>query len=88
MSAEVNERYSVARIRQAFKENASKDDWGVPYFYEDGLIAALRGEYDGPGCRHRFPDATRCTLSAEAHLEVPGLAEHHGFPTEVEAADD
>lgn len=81
MSAdERSESYSVARIREALKEHASNDEWGVPYFYEGSLIGALRGEYDKDGCRHRFPDSTRCTLSAEAHAEVPGLAEVHGFP--------
>lgn len=42
------EGYSVAQIRQAFESHASPDDWGVPCFYVDGLIAALRGEYDRP----------------------------------------
>lgn len=31
------------------------------------------------GCRHRFPDGTRCTLDAAAHAEVPGLAKVHDF---------
>jgi len=77
---ERSEVYSVARIRQAFAEKVGCDEWGVKAFYEDSLIASLRGEYDGPGCRHRFPDGTRCTLSDEAHAEVPGLSEVHRFP--------
>lgn len=40
------------------------------------LIASLRGQYDGEGCRHRFPDGTRCTLPVEAHAEVPGVEVH------------
>jgi hypothetical protein len=43
---EQDETYSVAQIRAAFHRHASPDDWGIPDFYEDGLIAALRGEYD------------------------------------------
>lgn len=43
---EQGETYSVTQIRNAFTLHASRDDWGVPSFYEDGLIAALRGEYD------------------------------------------
>lgn len=42
------EAYTVERIREAFAKHASPDDWGVPAFYEAGLIAALRGEYDTP----------------------------------------
>ena len=78
--SEQTEMYSVARIRAAFAESNCRDEWGLTALYEDGLIASLRGEYDGGGCRHRFPDGTRCTLSAEAHVEVPGLAAVHGFP--------
>lgn len=40
------ENYTVAQIREAFAKHASKDDWGVPSFYDESLIAALRGEYD------------------------------------------
>ena len=43
---EQSERYSVAELREAYALFASLDDWGVPSFYENGLIAALRGEYD------------------------------------------
>lgn len=43
---EQHETYSVAQIREAFAKHASPDDWGIPDFYEDGLIRALRGEYD------------------------------------------
>ena len=82
-TAEQGEVYSVARIRAAFTEHARGDEWGVPSFYEEGLIASLRGEYDGDGCRHRFPDGTRCRLTTDAHNEVPGLAEVHGYPTRV-----
>jgi len=39
------ENYTVAQIREAFAEYASRDDWGVPAMYEDTLISALRGEY-------------------------------------------
>lgn len=75
------ETYSVARIREAFREHARGDEWGVPSFYENGLIDALRGKYDPPeACKHRFPDGTRCTLDAEAHAEVPGLAQVHSYP--------
>ena len=81
---EQSETYSVSRIRAAFAEHAGKDEWGVPCFYEDGLIASLRGEYDREGCRHRFPDGTRCTLSDEAHAEVPGLARVHGYSPVLE----
>lgn len=45
-STEERETYSVAQIRQAFVKHAFPDDWGVKSFYEDGLISALRGEYD------------------------------------------
>lgn len=74
--SEAAEPYTVEQIRQAFDAHANEDSWGVPSFYEEGLIAALRGAY---GCRHRFPDGTRCTLDADAHAEVPGLAEIHGY---------
>jgi hypothetical protein len=47
-SDEASEVYSVTEIRAAFANHASKDDWGVPAFYDSGLIAALRGEYDDP----------------------------------------
>ena len=48
-AAETGEAYSVAQIQEAFAKHASPDNWGVPAFYEDGLISALRGEYDfGP----------------------------------------
>lgn len=43
---EAAEFYSVAQIRAAFTKWSAPDDWGVPAFYEGGLIAALRGEYD------------------------------------------
>lgn len=43
------ENYSVAQIRGAFAKHASEDDWGVPNFYEGGLIDALRGVYDEEG---------------------------------------
>lgn len=43
---EAHETYSVRQVREAFSKHASPDDWGVPAFYETGLIAALRGEYD------------------------------------------
>ena len=43
------ELFSVEQIRDAFAKHASPDDWGVPSFYEKGLLAALRGEYDTPG---------------------------------------
>jgi hypothetical protein len=39
------ECYTVEEIRRAFAEHATPDGWGVPHFYENGLIAALRGEY-------------------------------------------
>lgn len=42
---EETETYSVAEIRAAFANHARDDDWGVPFFYDTGLIAALRGEY-------------------------------------------
>jgi hypothetical protein len=45
MTNEYRETYSVAEIRAAFAQYASADDWGVPSFYEGGLISALRGEY-------------------------------------------
>lgn len=52
--AESDETYSVRLIREAFAKHAAEDSWGVRNFYEDGLIAALRGEYDedksGPAC--------------------------------------
>lgn len=48
---ETAETYSVHQIREAFTKHASNDDWAVPSFYEDGLIAALRGEYDDPSTR-------------------------------------
>lgn len=44
--SETEETYTVAQIREAFRKHAHDDDWGVPSFYEDGLIDALRGEYD------------------------------------------
>jgi hypothetical protein len=44
--SEETESYSVEQIRAAFANYASPDDWGVRSFYEAGLIAALRGEYD------------------------------------------
>lgn len=40
------ESYTVAQIREAFRKHATPDDWGIKSFYEDGLIASLRGEYD------------------------------------------
>lgn len=40
------EAYSVKEIREAFAKYASEDDWGIESFYENSLIAALRGEYD------------------------------------------
>lgn len=40
------EAYTVAQIREAFAKHASPDDWGVPAFYVETMIAALRGEYD------------------------------------------
>lgn len=43
---EADEVYTVEQIRQAYAKHASNDDWGVPSFYDTGLIAALRGEYD------------------------------------------
>lgn len=43
---EAEERYSVGEIREAFAKHSHPDDWGVPSFYETGLIAALRGQYD------------------------------------------
>ena len=43
---ETEETYTVAEIREAFAKHAGRDDCGVPAFYESGLIAALRGEYD------------------------------------------
>lgn len=43
---EAEETYSVEQIRAAYAKHASDDDWGVPSFYDDSLIAALRGEYD------------------------------------------
>ena len=43
---EETEVYTVAEIRAAFFMFAGIDSWGVPCLYEDGLIAALRGEYD------------------------------------------
>lgn len=76
---ESDETYSVAEIREAFADYASGDDWGVKSFYEDALISALRGHYETGKCRHRFPDGTRCKLGPEAHAEVPGLAEVHGY---------
>lgn len=68
------ESYSVEEIQNAFADHAMNDSWGVPCFYEGGLISALRGEY---GCVHRYSDGTRCTLSTAAHVEIPGLAEAH-----------
>lgn len=49
-SAEIDaaETYTVEQIREAFAKHASPDGWGVPSFYERGLVAALRGEYDEP----------------------------------------
>lgn len=44
---EAIETYTVVQIRRAFADHARDDDWGVPAFYEDGLIDALRGKYDG-----------------------------------------
>lgn len=46
--AEDTEMYTVYQIRKAFDQHAHPDDWNVPSFYEDSLIAALRGEYDKP----------------------------------------
>ena len=43
------EAYTVEQIRKAFFKHSRLDDWGVPSFYEGGLIAALRGEYDEAG---------------------------------------
>lgn len=43
---ENEEKYTVAEIRAAFAKHARPDDWGVPCFYEEGVIRALRGEYD------------------------------------------
>jgi hypothetical protein len=74
---ERTETYSVEDIRAAFAAHSRHDDWGVPSFYEDGLINALRGKY---GCTHRFPDGTRCLLTDAAHESVAGLAEAHGRP--------
>jgi hypothetical protein len=46
MEDETGEAYTVAQIREAFARHAHKDDWGVLSFYENGLLAALRGEYN------------------------------------------
>jgi hypothetical protein len=43
---EARETFTVSQIREAFAKHSGRDDWGVPSFYESGLIAALRGEYD------------------------------------------
>lgn len=40
------EAYTVAQIREAFAKHSHPDDWGVPCFYEFGLVSALRGKYD------------------------------------------
>ena len=45
-AGEARETYSVAQIREAFARHSHEDDWGVPCFYETGLLASLRGEYD------------------------------------------
>jgi hypothetical protein len=41
-----HETYTVQDIRAAWERHAHPDDWGVLCFYLDGLLAALRGEYD------------------------------------------
>jgi len=46
MEEEAREMFSVTQIREAFAKHSRPDDWGVPSFYETGLIASLRGEYD------------------------------------------
>lgn len=43
------EAYTIDQIHEAFAKHASPDDWGVQSFYETGLVAALRGEYDEAG---------------------------------------
>ncbi|PZR55255.1 hypothetical protein DNL40_02470 [Xylanimonas oleitrophica] len=40
------EAYTVGQISEAFAKHASADGWGVPAFYEGGLLSALRGEFD------------------------------------------
>ncbi len=40
------ELYTVEEIREAFAKHSVEDTWGVPNFYENDLIAALRGEFD------------------------------------------
>lgn len=42
---ENEETYTVAEIRAVFKTPALCDDWDLPYFFEDIIISALRGEY-------------------------------------------
>ena len=34
-------------------------------------------------CLHIFPDGTRCTLSAQAHKSIVGLADVHGYPLDL-----
>lgn len=46
IAREIAEMYSVHEIRAAFARHARPDDWGVPSFYEEMLVSALRGNYD------------------------------------------
>lgn len=40
------EDLTETRIREAYRKHAGEDDWGVKSFYENGLLSALRGDYD------------------------------------------
>lgn len=46
--SDASESYTVEQISRAYAKHAGPDDWDIPSFYENGLIAALRGEYDRP----------------------------------------
>ena len=44
----MSEAYTPDEIRAAYDKHAHDDDWGVPSFYVEGLLDALRGKYDQP----------------------------------------
>ena len=86
-----SESYTVEQIRAAWARHSHPDDWGVNCFYEDGLIAALRGEYDreqsapetpsedeiDPGIAFaRMPRNARRYALAPAGSDEPARCEH------------
>ena len=64
---ENQEKYSISEIREAFVLFASGDEWDVPHFYESGLVAALRGEYDDGDYRakYRLTGKLPCTCGTD-----------------------